>query len=352
LKPAEVITGIKQGSGNVIVKTNSRYLIWGDATAGQYFYTDLFPIKLPIEILVPGKSQYKIAEPVLYNGQASSTSSMILISDGCTYPVPTIVHNNNVTCPANNQAYIFSNTYYNGIMSVVPQPISANFSNMMITAAQAGTGFVTALSSSGVLYTWGTNYNSTYYYFHLTAIGNLGDGTTNSRATPTPVLADATSALNNRYIVEVACKYRTCLVLTNDNTLVAWGYYARSTSDSTTPVIIPPGAIETREVWKITTGYTFHYVLTKDNLLFSWGNFVSLGDVALNQTTGYRFIPHPVTMDGALYGKTVSSIYAGGNLAAVITIGLITFKILIIRFKTVSLGYFTTLRVWYRTRRL
>jgi hypothetical protein len=157
----EVITGIKQGSGNVIVKTNLRYLIWGDATAGQYFYTD-YPTKLPIELLIPGKSQYKVAEPVLYTGQASTYSSMILISDGCTYPVPTIVHNNNITCPANNQAYVFGNTYYNGVMTIVPQPISSNFSNMMITTAQAGTGFVTALSSSGTLYTWGTNYNGKY----------------------------------------------------------------------------------------------------------------------------------------------------------------------------------------------
>ncbi len=151
----------------------------------------------------------------------------------------------------------------------------------------------------------------------------MGDGTFASRGAPQPILNDSTSGMYNRRVAEVACENKACLVLTNDNTLVGWGYYIRRSTDDPVPVIIPPGAINTREIFKIAMGYTFELVLTTDNRLFAWGQRVSLGDPTFSQSSdpNYRFIPSPVYMDGALSGKTVSSIYAGGSLSAVITAG-------------------------------
>jgi hypothetical protein len=145
----------------VIVKTNSRYLIWGDAAAGQYFYSS-DPTKLPMDVLIPGGPQYKVAEPVMFTGQANSATNSILITDGCTYPIPKIVHPKPLTCDGYNQAFVFGNTYYGGMQVPVSQPQSYNFTNMVLTDVQTGYGF-SAVLSNGTLYTWGTNINGKYF---------------------------------------------------------------------------------------------------------------------------------------------------------------------------------------------
>ena len=177
--------------------------------------------------------------------------------------------------------------------------LSAHAEGPRIVQIAAGWNHSLALFSDGSLYTWGYNKN-----------GQLGDGTTTSRNTPTLIGTGYTS---------IAAGYNLSLAL-KGNELYAWGEndYGQlgdgTTTDRNTPT-------------PIGTGYTaiaagmYHTLALKGNELYAWGyNRVGqLGDGTTTSRntptligTGYTSIAASGVYSLSLKG---SQLYAwGGNL--------------------------------------
>src|SRR4029077_12150172 len=104
----------------------------------------------------------------------------------------------------------------------------------------------------------------------------------------------------------------------------AWGYnfYGQlgngTTNTSSTPVAVDmSGALSGKTVIAIAAGGSHTVALTSDGKLFAWGNNGSgeLGD----GTTSDRRAAVAVVMSGALSGKTVTAIAAGGSHTVALT---------------------------------
>jgi alpha-tubulin suppressor-like RCC1 family protein len=112
--------------------------------------------------------------------------------------------------------------------STTPVPVADGaMGNSGVTAVAAGYGHTCALKS-GQVYCWGRN-----------VVGDLGDGTTTDRTTPTLV---ADGAMGNSGVTAVAAGYGHTLGLKDTTCLFAWGAndYGQlgdgTTTNRTTPV--------------------------------------------------------------------------------------------------------------------
>ncbi len=112
------------------------------------------------------------------------------------------------------------------------------------------------------------------------------DNTTVSpRTNPVPVNTGATSALNGRVVIDFRCGAASCVALTADNNLVAWGnnVYNQIGDGSTTnrplPVLVSKGQIGNRNITALEAGL-YHTAVLTDKYIYSWGsnNWGQLGD--------------------------------------------------------------------------
>lgn len=117
-----------------------------------------------------------------------------------------------------------------------------SLSNQTITAVLAGIDHSLALTNSGAVYAWGWN-----------GYGQLGDGTTTKRNTPTLV-----TALSNHTVVAIGTGEFQSLALTDDATAYAWGMNDWSQlGDGTTTQRTTPTPIDTTHVIVHTPTVTF-----------------------------------------------------------------------------------------------
>jgi alpha-tubulin suppressor-like RCC1 family protein len=273
---SEKAVDVSLTSLNVIVTTNqNRVLIWGAPGAAGFNPASNSFFTIPFELVTPGARAASFAG---FKGAGSGSTSMIVVTDGCTYPIVTptavnITKTYQLTCNGTNQVYGMGNVHGQGVY-LNPSTEMTSIDNETIVDLQTGNGnaatasaygFTVALTASGNMYAWGTNTN-----------GTVGDGTTNN------VLYPKLIPWSNP-IVMISCAYMSCIAVANDNTLLGWGY-ARSPPALGTPDKVPTpinkGAIGTRAISKIASGNNFHLVLTTDNKIFSWGmnTYGSLGD--------------------------------------------------------------------------
>jgi alpha-tubulin suppressor-like RCC1 family protein len=150
--------------------------------------------------------------------------------------------------------------------SLVPAvvPGAVNF-----TAVAAGLVHTCGISSSGAAYCWGGNY-----------AGELGDGTTTSRATPVAVPGDLTFRA-------IAAQDETSCGLTTAGATYCWGFIGNINSSSTTPRLVTSVPFES-----IAVGGLHACGLAADGSAYCWG-FNSSGSLG-DSTFIDRFVPAPV----------------------------------------------------------
>ena len=181
--------------------------------------------------------------------------------------------------------------------------------NTLLLAALLATTAAAGADAFG----WGENRN-----------GNLGEGTTTDRHTPTAVLTAGALLGKTLTAVENSIGGYHTLALASDGKVFAWGFNSYgllgdgTTTDRLEPVAVDmTGALLGKTVTAIAAGRTYSLVLTADNKLYTWGDNAhgQLGDgTTTAQTTAVA-----VDMTGALSGKTIARIAAGGFSAAVLT---------------------------------
>lgn len=153
------------------------------------------------------------------------------------------------------------------------------------------------------IFAWGSN-----------SSGRLGDGTSTSRTVPTVVRM--TGVLAGKTIVAVAAGAEHSLALCSDGTLAAWGDNSsgqlgnNSTISRNEPVLVDQsGALAGKTVVAISAGGFFNLALCSDGTVFGWGAGAS-GQLG-NNITATSFVPSPVVQTGVLAGKFVVKIAAG-----------------------------------------
>ena len=124
-----------------------------------------------------------------------------------------------------------------------------------VRSVAAGQGHVAVLRSGGSVWTWGDN-----------AAGQLGDGTTASRATPAAVPNVA-----NALAVKAGDSHT--LVLQDDGTVLAWGanYYGQLGVGHTEASVSPVMVTGLTDVRKIAAGHSRSVALKNDGTVWTWG---------------------------------------------------------------------------------
>lgn len=162
-----------------------------------------------------------------------------------------------------------------------------------------------ALCTDGTVASWGYN-----------GFGQLGIGATGN--SKTPVLVTATGVLAGKIVTNVAAGERHSLASCSDGTVAAWGANTNSqlgdgsATNSNVPVaVVSSGVLSGRTVTAIAAGGFHNLVLCSDGNLASWGNnsYGQLGDGGTVDSN----VPVSVTASGALAGKTISMMAAGGS---------------------------------------
>jgi alpha-tubulin suppressor-like RCC1 family protein len=125
------------------------------------------------------------------------------------------------------------------------------------------------LKSDGTLWAWGDNIH-----------GQLGDGTTVDKSTPTQI------GIDNKW-VSIATGYDHTVALKSDGTLWAWGYnYFGQVGDGTTVNKSTPTQIGSDNKWVyISAGAEHTVALKSDGTLWAWGRN-SKGQLGIGNNTG------------------------------------------------------------------
>ena len=199
----------------------------------------------------------------------------------------------------------------NNTNSSVPIAVSTTgvLSGKTITKVVCGGDFTVVLSSDGQVFTWGVNESG--------ALGN--NSTTGSNV---PVAVDASGVLSGKVITKIACGMWHAIVMDNTGTLYGWGYNpvgnlgTGSTSDVVPYAHLVPinvnmsGALSGKTVTEIDCGENFSLALTSDGMVYSWGQN-NKGQLGINSIDAAVANPTLVFSNGALSNKIVTKIASG-----------------------------------------
>lgn len=190
---------------------------------------------------------------------------------------------------------------------------SGVLSGKTVASIAAGTLFVAALTTTGEVFTWGNN-----------GRGQLGNGTmfTNSSS---PVAVDTSGVLSGKTVVQISANEH-CLAVTSDGGAYAWGDDGegqlgdRSFADSDTPVAVYTGGVLSGKfITAAAAGSNHSVLLSSSGEVFTCGHALkgALGD----GITSAAYVNYPVAVDttGVLSGKVVTQIAAGYRMAIALT---------------------------------
>ena len=185
-----------------------------------------------------------------------------------------------------------------------------------VTNITAGGDHTCAVTSDGTAACWGNN-----------MMGQLGNGTTTNSNTPVAVTG---GALAGEIVTNITAggsiefstfaRLNHSCALKFDGTVACWGANQfgqlgnDTTTNSSTPVAVTDDALAGKIVTKVTAGVSHTCALLSDGTAACWGNGQSgaLGDGTGNADTGTQSNTPVAVTGGALAGKTVTNINAGG----------------------------------------
>jgi hypothetical protein len=189
--------------------------------------------------------------------------------------------------------------------SRVPFPVSQAgiLAGKTVLRVAAGANHSLALGADGTIAGWG---DDTY--------GQLGDGT--FEISSHPVAVNRAGVLAGKTVVALAAGEGHSLALCSDGTVAAWGRNQagqlgnQSLTNSNVPVAVTTsGALAGKKVVAIAAGGNHSLALCSDGKVMAWGDNLS-GDLGNGKTTRSTS-PVAVKSTGALSGKTVIGIAAG-----------------------------------------
>jgi uncharacterized repeat protein (TIGR02543 family) len=159
-----------------------------------------------------------------------------------------------------------------------------------------------AVTTSGRIYAWGLN-----------DYGQLGDGTTTNRTTPT--LISFTGLQSGETIQSVGAGGQHSLAVTTSGRVYGWGNNAfgqlgDGTYLHTTPTLISFTGLQSGEtIQSVGAGHYHSLAVTTSGRIYSWGfnNYGQLGDA----TTTNRTTPTLISFTGLQSGETIQSVEAG-----------------------------------------
>ncbi len=175
-----------------------------------------------------------------------------------------------------------------------------------VIAIAAGSSHNLALCADGTLVTWGN--------------GNEYRGRDQPATGGVPVEVPRSGVLAGKTVVAIAAGYYHSLALCADGTLAAWGQNFSgqlangSTADSAVPVAVKAtGALAGKTITAIAAGGIHNLALCADGSLVTWGgnNSGQLGNGTISYSVGV--VPTEVDASGVLAGKTIAAIAAGGS---------------------------------------
>ncbi|QWF20433.1 hypothetical protein KM427_15740 [Nocardioides sp. LMS-CY] len=185
---------------------------------------------------------------------------------------------------------------------------AADFRYRDVTRVSAGAFNVCAIAD-GAAYCWGRN-----------VYGQIGDGTTTSRNVPTPV--STSGVLAGKTVTDISVGLaQTCAVA--DGRAYCWGWGGGlgdgGTTTSSVPVAVSTdGVLAGKTVTDISTGYNFTCAVA-DGRAYCWGDNGN-GKLGNGGSTA-SYVPVAVSTSGALAGKTVTAVAAGGGIACALAAG-------------------------------
>jgi len=163
----------------------------------------------------------------------------------------------------------------NGTYTSSTTPVQENtYSNQWVSIA-AGAYHTVALQSDGTLWAWGYN-----------GYGELGNGTTDIKLSPTQESTGATDWVN------IAAGYYHTIAIKSDGTLWAWGRnnYGQLGDGTTDNKLIPTQESTEATDWENISGGIYHTASIKNNgTLWAWG-YNGYGQIGDN-TTDSKSIP-------------------------------------------------------------
>lgn len=280
------------GDGNDLVLqwANLRLVGWGDNSVGQLgngvstISTVLSDLEL--NLILDGV-------PLLATA-AGSGHSLALAADGKVH-----------SWGANSQGQLGRG---DTLKDPTPRPVDPGgvLAGREVIALAAGGSHSLALLDCGKVASWGRNLS-----------GELGVAGISSR--PLPGLVDDSGVLARKRVIRIASGSSHALALCSDGTLVSWGLNTSGQLgnnrhvNSSVPVRVDnSGILAGKRVTRMAAGAEFSVALCSDGTLASWGSNVN-GQLGINSSESFQPRPVPVVMTGALAGKTVTAIAAGGS---------------------------------------
>ena len=232
---------------------------------------------------------------------------------------------NSAALTSTGRLFIWGNNFYGQLGDgtktgkIVPIEITSCFSlssEEKIIEVSLGEYNSSALTSTGRLFMWGNNY-----------YGQLGDGTTADKTSPTEITSYFKLTSNEKIIkVVLGCSHSSAL--TSTGRLFTWGYnyYGRlgdgTTNNKNIPTEITSNFNLTSEekIIDVSLGYSHSSALTSSGRLFTWGfnAYGQLGDGTYNN----NYLPTEITRFFNLTNDEIVHIdFKGGHSSALTSTG-------------------------------
>lgn len=204
---------------------------------------------------------------------------------------------------------------HNSTNPVYLVPAVAELYGKTPVAIAVGPGHTLALDADGTIYAWGDN-----------GAGQLGNNSTVSSSIPVVVnTTNGVSALYGKTVVAIAAGAGASYALTSEGKVYAWGYndtFGQLGNNSTALSLVPiavdtSGVLAGKTITKIAAGRSHVLVLASDGTVYSWGKNAheggsAAGQLGNNSSALYSRVPVAVVTSGALNGKVITDIAAGG----------------------------------------
>jgi uncharacterized repeat protein (TIGR02543 family) len=210
------------------------------------------------------------------------------------------------------EGYSFEQWYDNEILS---NPVGSTITmpaenltlyakwNTIIISISAGSIHSLAVTTQGRVYAWGWN-----------GYGQLGDGTNTNRNTPT--LSNVPNLQSGETIATISSESTHSLAVTTQGRVYAWGYNGLgqlgdgTTTSRNTPTLINVPNLQSGEtIAQVTAGDSHSLAVTSQGRMYAWGynTYGQLGDGTYND----RLTPTLINVPSLQSGETIAQVTAG-----------------------------------------